>query len=286
MHEPIELIDFTKSHGLGNDFILIEDLEGNLEIRPELVRAVCDRHFGIGADGLLLVQNSSRADYFMNYFNADGSRAEMCGNGIRVFAKYIYENLKPEPELAIETLAGIKLVELDTEGGRASRATVDMGRPGLSAAGVPVVIDAESCVDCPAKVGERVYDITCLSMGNPHCVIFTQDIDSVDLRSIGPMIEGSDLFPDRVNVEFVEVTSPDRLRLRVWERGVGETLACGTGACAALVAASLTGRAGREAEVDLLGGSLTIAWRQDDHVLMTGEAKESFRGRINPAGFK
>lgn len=277
----MSLINFTKYHGLGNDFIVIENLDGRFDLRADIVRAICDRHFGVGADGLILVKESSVADYSMDYRNADGSVAEMCGNGIRVFAKYIFDHLRPVQTIQIETRAGIKAVELSVEAGTIEAITVNMGEPLLSPRDIPIVSEEDRYVSESLLVRGTEYHVTGVSMGNPHCVIFVADVDRVPVRDHGPIIEEHELFPAKTNVEFVQVQAADRLRLRVWERGVGETLACGTGACAALVAANLNGLTGRRAQVELPGGHLVVEWLDDDSVIMTGPANEVFSGQFD-----
>jgi diaminopimelate epimerase len=260
------LIDFTKSHGLGNDFVIIEDLDGRVDLTPEAVARLCDRHFGIGADGLMIVRGSSVADYFMDFRNADGSVAEMCGNGVRAFAKYIYDRLAPNPSLSIETLAGIKTVRIDVED-EPPIIEVDMGAP-------------TDPLRRSLEVNGRRYEAICLSMGNPHCVVFVEDTDLAAVAVDGAAIESLDIFPEKTNVEFVQAMSRDKLRVRVWERGVGETLACGTGACAALVAANVNGIADRTARIELPGGYLSVDWRENNHLSLAGPVKEVFTGRI------
>jgi diaminopimelate epimerase len=260
------LIDFTKSHGLGNDFIIIEDLDGRLELTPETVGKVCDRHFGVGADGLMIVGRSSVADYSMDFRNADGSVAEMCGNGVRALAKYVYDHIDAKSELNIETLAGIKTVRID---------------PAVDPPGVEVDIgEPADVIRRPLEVNGRQYQATCLSMGNPHCVVFVQDTGRAAVETDGAVIESLDVFPDKTNVEFVQVLSPERLRVRVWERGVGETLACGTGACAALVAANVNGAAGRNAVIELPGGDLSVDWLDNNLLRLGGPVEEVFSGCI------
>lgn len=275
------LINFTKSHGLGNDFIIIDDLEGRLDFLPETVRRLCDRHLGIGADGLMIVKKSASADYLMDFRNADGSVAEMCGNGIRAFAKYVYERHQRQPVLEIETLAGVKTVELSAWDERAATVKVDMGEPIFDNSKIPVVAEGADFINRPIEVSAKRFAATCLSMGNPHCVIFVSDPDEVDFAADGPLIESMEIFPNKTNVEFVRVLSKDSLSVKVWERGVGETSACGTGACAALVAAARNGLAGRKAIVRLPGGDLSVTWREDNHVTLSGLVEEVFTGRLN-----
>lgn len=278
----MSLLDFTKSQGLGNDFIVIADLEGEVVLSSAAISAMCDRHFGIGADGLILVQNSESADYFMNYINADGSVAEMCGNAARVMAKYIYDHIEPRRSLSLETRAGIKNIELAIEGSEVISVSVDMGLPELASAKIPVATEFERFIDEVSTIDGAEYRLTAISMGNPHAVIFVDEVDSAPVGATGPLLEESALFPKKANIEFVEIKATDHLKVRVWERGVGETLACGTGACAALVAANLNGLAGRSARVELPGGVLLIEWTSGGTISMSGPAEEVFTGRIDP----
>ncbi|NJD54877.1 MAG: diaminopimelate epimerase [Nitrospirae bacterium] len=272
---------FTKMHGIGNDFIVIDcrktALSSELSALSELSRRLCHRRFGIGADQILLLYNSAKADFQMRIFNADGSEVEMCGNGIRCFAKYIWDRkLSGKSVLEIETAAGIIRPE---KAGDLVR--VDMGTPVLEGRQIPVDLDGV-IKDYPLKVEDKTFNITCVSMGNPHAVIFVDDVDGLDVQRYGSRIETHPLFPRRVNVEFVHVIDPKTLRMRVWERGSGETMACGTGASAAAVAANLKGVAGKKVTVKLLGGDLLIELNADGHVYMTGPAEEVFEGRIEP----
>lgn len=280
-------IEFTKMHGLGNDFILIDCRGQESGARSagqrarstelmELSKKLCHRRFGIGADQILLLYNSERADFMMRIFNADGSEVEMCGNGIRCLARYIWDRgLSEKNLLSIETSAGIMRLERSGDMVR-----VDMGEPVLEARLIPVNLEGP-VKDFPLKINGKEFKITCISMGNPHAVIFVDDVDGVDVKGYGPLIENHGLFPNRVNVEFVQIISPERVRMRVWERGAGETMACGTGASAAAVAANLNGLTGRQVDVVLLGGGLMIEWSEDNHVYMTGPAEEVFEGVIN-----
>jgi diaminopimelate epimerase len=271
---------FHKLHGTANDFVYVDARTGLPDDPPTLARHLCDRHRGIGADGLILLQRSAHADCRMEIFNADGSRAEMCGNGIRGFAKYVLDHglVAAEP-LRIETDAGVKSVLVERAGGRVASVTVDMGRPEWDGRRIPVNADGP-VVDHPLEVAGTTYRVTCVSMGNPHCVVFVDDPAALDLAAIGPAFERHPCFPRRVNTEFTHVATPDRLEMRVWERGSGETQACGTGACAAAVAAARTGRAARGVTVALRGGDLRIEWGDDDHVRMTGPAVEVFEGSV------
>lgn len=278
----MSLVEFTKSQGLGNDFIVIADLDDVVDLSSEAIKALCDRHFGIGADGLILVQRSSSAEYFMNYYNADGSIAEMCGNGIRVFAKYVHDHIEPRTAMSVETRAGVRSVELALEGSEVVSVSVDMGAPELTPARIPVDTDLERFVDEVLAIDGMEYRLTAVSMGNPHAVIFVDEVATAPVKTSGPLLEVSSIFPDKANVEFVEVKGADYLKVRVWERGVGETLACGTGACAALVAAHLNGLSGRSAQVELPGGVLLIEWLSKGTIRMSGPAEEVFTGQIDP----
>ena len=268
-------LEFVKMHGLGNDFILLDDPSGDLGLSPDGIRFLCDRHFGIGADGVITVSPSDRADLKMRTFNSDGSEAEMCGNGIRCFALHARDRgLLSGPEMSVETLAGI--IRPRIEGDQVS---VDMGQPRFAAEKVPVALPGE-VIDRPAVFAGRKLEITCVSIGNPHCVIFWSSEEEPPVAELGPVIETDPLFPEKTNVEFIRVLNDRELDFRVWERGAGMTLACGTGACAALAAAARTGRTGREARVHLAGGDLEIEWRADNHIFMSGPAVEVYRGVI------
>jgi len=283
-------LEFVKMHGCGNDYVyVVAD-----RVRPAdpaaMARRLSDRRFGVGGDGLIMLTPSRRADLAMEMYNADGSRGEMCGNGIRCLARLAWERrLVTKNPLAIETDAGVKQVALKLDGaGRVLEATVDMGEPILEGREIPTAADGR-IIDYPLKVADRTEKITALSMGNPHCVIFVPDeavfrLSDHEFANLGRKFESHPFFPRRVNTEFVLPLTRDRIRMRVFERGSGETLACGTGACAAVVAAALTGRADRRATVELRGGNLMVEWRergeQANHVFMTGEAVEVFRGEI------
>jgi diaminopimelate epimerase len=273
---------FVKAHGSGNDFVYVDARSGFPGDPAALAPRLCDRHRGIGADGLILLAPSEVADCRMLIFNSDGSRPEMCGNGIRAFARWAHEHhgLAADGRLRVETDAGVKAVELVRRDGRVVAVTVDMGTPELEGRRIPVDADGE-VVERPLEVAGRTWAVTCVSMGNPHCVTFVDaPLASLDLPAIGPRFERHPFFPKRVNTEFVRVASRARLEMRVWERGAGETQACGTGACAVAVAAARTGRAERAVDVVLPGGTLTIDWRADGRVFMTGDAVEVFHGTI------
>jgi len=274
-------IPFTKMHGAGNDYVYVNGFALQIPDPAALARVVSLRRKGIGSDGLILVQPSSVAAVRMEMYNADGSRGEMCGNGIRCVGKYAWEHgLARENPLRVETDAGIKTLELEISNGKVRSVDVDMGKPILDPARIPVRFDAASVIDAPLEVGGEIHRVTCVSMGNPHCVLFVSDVDELDLAAVGPRFEHHERFPKHINTEFVQVLSPTEVRMRVWERGSGETAACGTGACAAAVAAALTRRTGRRVRVHLLGGDLDIDWRSDDHVSMRGEAVEVFTGEL------
>lgn len=272
---------FTKMHGAGNDYVYINCFEETVDDPSKLAIKMSDRHFGVGGDGVILICPSDKADFRMRMFNADGSEGSMCGNGIRCVGKYVYDRgLTDKTELTIETLAGIKTLLLTVESGSVSSVRVDMGIPSLVSANVPVISDKDEFVDTPVESGGAVYRITCVSMGNPHAVTFVDDVDSLDLQAIGPGLESHPLFPERANIEFIQPVDDKTLKMRVWERGSGETLACGTGACASLVASVVGGKCGREADVILLGGTLHILWDENDgHVYMTGPAEIVFDGQ-------
>jgi diaminopimelate epimerase len=265
---------FTKMHGLGNDFVVINGLAENLPDIAKLAKKICDRRFGVGCDQLLVILPSERADYKMQIFNRDGGEVEMCGNGIRCVAKYLVDQgATTKNELAIETLAGIirpKMVGNLVE--------VDMGEPILEGEKIPTTQKGK-LINHPLNIDAKVFQITCVSMGNPHCVIFVEDISKVPVAAWGPQFEHHPMFPKRTNTEFIQVESPTLLKMRVWERGTGETWACGTGACASLVAAVLTGNSQREATLQLKGGDLKIRWSEkNNHVYMTGPGEMVFEG--------
>lgn len=273
----------TKMHGIGNDYIYVDCRDHGVADPPRLARAVSRRHHGVGADGLILIRPSTVAHCRMEMYNADGSRAEMCGNGIRCVAKFVYERgLRANP-LRVETDDGVKTLDLVLDSsGRVARVTVDMGRPVFEGPRIPVASEGR-VIEQPLAVGGATYRVTCLSMGNPHCVVFVAEVASLELDRVGPRFEHHPFFPNRVNTEFVAMRSRAELDIRVWERGSGETMACGTGACAALVAAAITERSDRRATIHLRGGDLDIEWRGDDHVLMTGAAAEVFSAEIDLA---
>lgn len=274
---------FTKMQGIGNDYVYVNCFLEEVNHPAELAKYVSDRHFGIGSDGLILIKPSSTADFRMDMYNADGSRGEMCGNGIRCVAKYVYDyGLTKKTEVSVETLAGIKHLSLILEGGKAVRVRVNMGVPELSANRIPVLSEREEMINKTLKVNGTSYQMTCVSMGNPHCVVFMEeDIQKLNLEAIGPFFEHHQDFPNRINTEFVNVVNETTLKMRVWERGSGETLACGTGACAVAAAAILNGLAKPQITVQLLGGDLEIEWEgRQTPVYMTGAAAVVFDGEI------
>lgn len=272
---------FTKMHGAGNDYVYVNLFEESLPAAPEkLAPLVSDRHFGIGGDGMILIMPSEVADARMRMFNSDGSEAEMCGNGLRCVAKFVYDHgIAKKEKLRLETGAGVLAVELETDGVTAQRVTVNMGQPILDAAKIPTTFGGTPVVDEKLEIDGQMFEATCVSMGNPHCVIFVDKADDDLVLGIGPKIEHAQQFPARVNVEFIEVISPTEVRQRTWERGSGETLACGTGASAVCVAGVLAGKLHRRIVNHLLGGDLELYWSEEDNnVYMTGPAEEVFSG--------
>lgn len=273
---------FTKMQGLGNDYVYVNCFQENVENPSEVAIKVSDRHFGIGSDGLILIKPSEVADFRMDMYNADGSQAEMCGNGIRCVAKYVYDyGLTDQTEISVETLAGIKYLKLQIAEGKVARITVNMGQPELNPVKIPVQAEGEQVVDEPIEVNGTTYKMTCVSMGNPHCIVFVDDTAAFPLEEIGPMFENHERFPKRVNTEFIQILNRKEVNMRVWERGSGETLACGTGACASAVACVLNGLTENEITLHLLGGDLIVRWDQEENlVYMTGPAKVVFDGEI------
>jgi len=277
---------FTKMHGAGNDYVYVDCFAQPVPGGPAgLARRVADRHFGVGGDGMILICPSDRADARMRMFNADGSEAEMCGNGIRCVAKYLYDHgLCRRERLAVETGAGVLSLDLMIEGDRVRRVRVDMGQPILTPAEIPTTLpgnplaDGSPVVDVDLPVASRTLKVTCVAMGNPHCVTFVEKLSDEWVLVVGPKVEVDGHFPNRVNAEFVEVVSPAEVRVRVWERGSGETLACGTGACAVCVAGVLSKRTARKVLAHLPGGDLELHWAENNHVYLTGEAVEVFSG--------
>ncbi len=279
-------LEFVKMEGIGNDFIIIDDSTRMIESvkpYPELAKQLCSRHFGIGADGILLILPSENHDFKFRIFNSDGSSAQMCGNGIRCVAKYVFENkIIQKQKMQVDTLAGTVVPEvLLDEMGQVKSVRVDMGEPILSCDQIPFVCDKVKAIDEPLSVGNKTYSITTVSMGNPHAVQFVDDLDTIDIKQVGQSIENHDQFPEKTNVEFIQVLSENELKMKVWERGAGITLACGTGACASLVAACLTGRTQERAVIHLDGGDLEIFWdKTSNHLFMEGPATLAFKGRV------
>ena len=274
---------FTKMHGCGNDYVYVDCTNEMIENPSEVSKYVSDRHFGIGSDGLILICSSETADFRMAMYNADGSEGAMCGNGIRCVAKYVYDKgLTDKKNISIETKSGIKELELTVEDGKVSLVKVNMVAPILKAKDIPVDVDTEKCIDSDINVDGKDYKITCVSMGNPHAVTFIdEDVKTFPIEKIGPKFENHPMFPDRVNTEFVQVLNRHEVNMRVWERGSGETLACGTGTCATVVACVLNGLTDDEVTVHLLGGDLFIKYdRENDTVWMTGPAVIAFEGTI------
>jgi len=273
-------VKFWKMHGLGNDYVVIDNrnMHINSVKAAGLARKLCERKFSVGADGLLLIENSAVADVKMRVFNVDSSEAEMCGNGIRCFAKYCYENkIIKKNEVAVETLAGIKKTWLTVKDSAVIFVKVDMGVPTLERSKIPM-IGAHKCVNQDLQVNSEQYKATCLSVGNPHCVIFIDRLNNFPVPTIGPKIENSSLFPKRTNVEFAQVLNKNEVKVRVWERGCGETLACGTGACATVVAGKLLGKTGNEVRVHLLGGDLEVEYAE--RLFLSGPAEKVYEGKL------
>lgn len=272
---------FTKMHGLGNDYIYLDCVRGPMPRDPStLARAMSDRHFGVGGDGLILICPSQKADARMRMFNADGSESEMCGNGLRCVAKFVHDHgIAVKPHLAIETGRGVLKVDLEIHQGKVEQVTVDMGEPILQASDIPTTLPGNPPLNVPLDLEGTRLEFSCVSMGNPHAVAFVETLTDDLVLGIGPKVEKHPAFPRRTNVEFLQIIRPDEVRMRVWERGSGETLACGTGACASVVAGVLTKRVGRRVTVHLLGGDLHIHWNDlDNHVYMKGPAVEVFSG--------
>ena len=276
------VLKFLKMHGLGNDYMIVEDLAQKVKFPDALSQTLSRRHEGVGADGLILIRPSRICDFKMEMYNADGSEGEMCGNGIRCVGKFIYEKgLSSKQSLSIETKAGVRLLTLFPEDGVVSSVQVDMGTPEFNPRKIPVEAPGDLFVEQPIVIDGTSYSVTCVSMGNPHAVLFLDGIAPLHLSRLGPKIERYALFPNRINVEFAHVKDRNNLYLRVWERGSGETLACGTGACAAVVAGVLTGRCARDVKVHLPGGNLDICWEMaSGHVQMKGPVKTVFEGEI------
>ena len=276
---------FTKMHGCGNDYIYVDGMKESIPNESEAAIRLSDRHFGIGGDGLIIIKKGTIADFEMVMYNADGSRGAMCGNGIRCVAKYVYDHgYTDSTQFTIESMGKIKYIEVFNENGKAVSARVDMGSPILTSKDIPVVCDGEKCINQSVTIGDREFTMTCVSMGNPHAVMFIDEsVRDFDLNKYGKIAEGNTaLFPDRVNAEFARIIDRSTIEMRVYERGAGETLACGTGTCATVVAAILNGYVDNEVTVHLLGGDLKIEWsgKEDDSVIMTGPAAYSFTGEV------
>jgi len=274
---------FTKMHGAGNDYVYVDCTKEEL-VNPSMVsKYISDRHFGIGSDGLILIKSSNKADFFMEMYNADGSQGKMCGNGIRCVGKYVFDNgLTDKTTVKVDTLSGIKILDLIVEDGKVTRAKVNMGSPILIAKDIPVITDSEKVIAQDIEVNGKTYQMTCVSMGNPHAIVYVDSTDDLKIQEIGPYFEMNERFPEQVNTEFVQVVDRKNIKMRVWERGSGETLACGTGACASLVATVLNGLCDDTAVLHLIGGDLKITWDQNaDIVYMEGPATTVFTGEID-----
>lgn len=276
-------MEFTKMHGIGNDYIYFNCMNEEIKNPEELSKKLSDRHFGVGGDGIVLILPSDKADFRMRMFNADGSEGKMCGNASRCIGKYVYDKkLTNKTKVTLETLAGIKTLNLTVNNGEVAEVEVNMGEAIIEPKSIPVLFDKEQVVDENMNVCGEEYKVTCVSMGNPHCIVYMDNIDDLEIEKIGPKFENHELFPERINTEFVEVIDKNTLKMRVWERGSGETLACGTGACAVTVASVLNGFCNRDEEVTvkLLGGDLKIKYLSNGLVYMTGPAEFAFEGRI------
>lgn len=282
---------FTKMHGLGNDYVYVNCFQEKIENPPAVARFVSDRHFGIGSDGLIMINPSEKADFEMEMYNADGSRGEMCGNGIRCVGKYVYDyGLTDKTRISVETLGGIKYLDLIVEDNKVKYVKVNMGTPGLAPESIPIVMEdakAESVINEPIIVDGKEYHMTGVSMGNPHTVVYIEDVKGLDIEKVGPLFENHVRFPKRINTEFAKVINRQTVEMRVWERGSGETLACGTGACAVAVSSILNGFTDETLTVKLLGGDLNIEWnREENLVYMTGPATVVFDGEIDITDMK
>lgn len=284
------MIKFTKMEGLGNDYVYIDCTKQDIKNSSELAKVISDRHFGVGSDGLILIKKSKIADFRMQMFNSDGSEAEMCGNGIRCVGKYVYDKgLTDKTTLKIETLAGIKILNLNVEDGKVKTVRVDMGEPILDYKLIPArdgkvykSKDGIKFYKVNINIDNDLKELTCVSMGNPHGVDFMNNMEKLKIEKYGPIIEVDNHFPNKVNAEFIEIVDKNNINMRVWERGAGETLACGTGACASVVASVLNGYTDRIVKVNLLGGNLDIEWnKEDNHVYMTGPARTVFEGEFD-----
>lgn len=276
------MIKFTKMHGLGNDYVYIDAINQKIENESSLAKFVSNRHFGIGSDGLILICKSDSADFKMRMFNSDGSEAEMCGNGIRCVGKFVYDKgLTDKTIVKIETLAGIKTLVLNTKDGKVETARVDMGEPILEAEKIPVISKEQPVKNLELKAENKKFKFTCVSMGNPHAITIVENTKEFDVEKYGKILEVDKAFPKKANIEFAQIIDKENIKMRVWERGAGETLACGTGACATAVACNLNGLTGRKVNIELLGGTLNIEWNEkDNHVYMTGPAVTVFDGEL------
>ena len=274
---------FTKMHGIGNDYVYVNCLKENVENPSEVAIKISDRHFGIGSDGLILIKPSDVADGKMEMYNADGSQGAMCGNGIRCVAKYMYDyGITDKTSISVETKSGIKYLDLTLKNGKVDTVKVNMGAPILKASEIPVISEKEQVISEPVTIDGKEWKITCVSMGNPHAITYIDDVKHLEIEKIGPKFENHEIFPDRVNTEFVHVIDRNTVEMRVWERGSGETYACGTGACAVAVSSILNGLTEEEVTVKLLGGDLKIFWyREENRVYMTGSATKVFDGEID-----
>ena len=276
------MIKFTKMHGLGNDYVYIDAINQKIENESSLAKFVSNRHFGIGSDGLILICKSDIADFKMRMFNSDGSEAEMCGNGIRCVGKFVYDKgLTDKTTVKIETLAGIKTLALNTKEGTVETARVDMGEPILEAEKIPVISKEHPVKNLELEAENEKFKFTCVSMGNPHAITIVENTKEFDVEKYGKILEVDKAFPKKANIEFAQIIDKENIKMRVWERGAGETLACGTGACATAVACNLNGLTGRKVNIELLGGTLNIEWNEkDNHVYMTGPAVTVFDGEL------
>ena len=276
------MIKFTKMHGLGNDYVYMDAIHQHIEDESTLAQFVSNRHFGIGSDGLILICKSEKADFKMRMFNSDGSEAEMCGNGIRCVGKFVYDKgLTQKTEVTIETLAGIKTVQLNVKNGKVETVKVDMGEPILEPKEIPVISEEKPVKNLKLKAEDKEFVFTCVSMGNPHAITIVDNTKEFDVEKYGKVLEVNKAFPNKTNVEFIEIVDKNNIKMRVWERGAGETLACGTGACASVVACVLNNLTERNVNVELLGGKLEIEWnKNDNHVYMTGPAVTVFEGEL------
>ena len=276
------MIKFTKMHGLGNDYVYMDAIHQHIENESTLAKFVSNRNFGIGSDGLILICKSEKADFKMRMFNSDGSEAEMCGNGIRCVGKFVYDKgLTQKTEVTIETLAGIKTLQLNVKEGKVETVKVDMGEPILEPKEIPVISEESPVKNLKLKAEDKEFGFTCVSMGNPHAITIVDNTKEFDVEKYGKVLEVDKAFPNKTNVEFIEIVDKNNIKMRVWERGAGETLACGTGACASVVACVLNNLTERNVNVELLGGKLSIEWnKNDNHIYMTGPAVTVFEGEL------